>query len=257
MNFPSTSASGAGGADFFALAARQRFVRALAASIVLHALVLWSGLHAPHAPKLAQPLIATLQAVVPPPARTPELPPPAPEPQAKRPKQVPAPNVVRTPAPERPAERAPAPPQIAAEPKPAEAESDHSRAFVVPAPNVVPDPAPVLPPPVAAPPPSAGIDADGLRQYKVALASSARGFRVYPRIAQERGWSGLVELRIAVFADGRPHAVHVAKSSGHAVLDNQAREMLIQALKHTVVPDSLRGRDVTVTVPVNFDLREE
>jgi protein TonB len=257
--FPSTSAGGPAGADFFAVAARQRFVAALFASIVLHALVLWSGLRAPHAPKLAQPLVATLQSVVPPPpaAAKPEPPPPAPEPPSKRPKPPAAPNVVATPVPAKPVERPPVPAQIAAEPKPADTDSDRSKAVVVAAPSVAHEPAPLALPPVAAPPPIAGIDPDGLRQYRVALASSARVFRAYPRIAQERGWTGTVELKIAVFADGRPHSVQVARSSGHSVLDNQARDMMNQALKQTAIPESLRGKDVAVTVPVNFDLREE
>jgi protein TonB len=49
----------------------------------------------------------------------------------------------------------------------------------------------------------------------------------YPAIAMRKGWEGVVLLRVRVGADGRPLAVEVARSSGHAVLDAAARRQVL------------------------------
>lgn len=45
---------------------------------------------------------------------------------------------------------------------------------------------------------------------------------VYPTVARRRGYSGVVELRIEVLADGTAGRVELLKSSGHEVLDEAA-----------------------------------
>lgn len=106
-------------------------------------------------------------------------------------------------------------------------------------------------------PPSNGLDPNALRRYRVALASTARRFKIYPGLARERGWVGTADIQVSVFADGRMPQVQIVKSSGHAVLDNQARDMLVQAAQHTPLPDSLRGREFSEVLPVRFDLTTE
>jgi len=44
----------------------------------------------------------------------------------------------------------------------------------------------------------------------------------YPQVAQQRGWEGVVMLRITIAADGRVTRVKVAESSGYSVLDAEA-----------------------------------
>lgn len=107
--------------------------------------------------------------------------------------------------------------------------------------------------PLAAAPP----DAEGLRQYRLALALEARRFRRYPARALEANLGGTVEVRVAVAAAGAPEDIALAHSSGHELLDDAALDMLRKAAPRTVVPDRLRGRTFVVSLPVVFDLADE
>jgi protein TonB len=121
-------------------------------------------------------------------------------------------------------------------------------------PEAAPQPPEARPVVASALPASPGVDAEGLRTYRVALAGEARRYKRYPAQAIEAGWSGTTELRISVMP-GRPTpAVLVTKSSGYPVLDEAALEMLRRALPATAIPASLRERAFSVELPIVFDL---
>ena len=52
-------------------------------------------------------------------------------------------------------------------------------------------------------------------------------------------------------------AVSVSSSSGRALLDDQALEMIRQAAGVTGIPEQLRGRDFRVLMPITFTLDDE
>lgn len=101
-----------------------------------------------------------------------------------------------------------------------------------------------------------GVSADGLRQYRIELASAARRFRAYPALARARGWEGVAQVVVSVSAEGGLPAVKLARTSGHGVLDEQAVEMLSHAAAATPVPASLLGRSFAVPMPIRFSLEE-
>lgn len=101
-----------------------------------------------------------------------------------------------------------------------------------------------------------GIDADGVRQYRVALAVEARRFRRYPAQALADELSGTVEVRVAVAAGGRAQEVALAHSSGHEALDDAALEMMRKAAPRTAVPELLRQRAFSISLPVVFDVAD-
>lgn len=103
--------------------------------------------------------------------------------------------------------------------------------------------------------PSEGIDAEGLRSYRVALAHEMRPYKHHhPQSTIDAGWRGTVEVRVTVRAGGIAQEVRLAKSSGHADLDDAALDMLRHVLPATPVPASLRERDFAVILPVVFEL---
>ncbi|MCX8085770.1 MAG: energy transducer TonB [Rhodocyclaceae bacterium] len=106
-------------------------------------------------------------------------------------------------------------------------------------------------------PPAAGQgpDAAGLRQYRLALASEARRFRRYPEIARREGTGGTAEVMVVVAAAG-VRRVELVRSSGHALLDAAAQEMMSRAAERAELPASLRGQDFAVRVPVVFSLED-
>jgi periplasmic protein TonB len=103
-------------------------------------------------------------------------------------------------------------------------------------------------------PPTPGLDADGLRSYRVALAREARSFKRYPSRAIEGGWSGTVELRVSVPPDRGMPGVRLTKSSGYPVLDEAALDMLRQALPTTPIPAPLQEQGFSVDLPIVFEL---
>jgi periplasmic protein TonB len=111
-------------------------------------------------------------------------------------------------------------------------------------------------PALSALPPGDGVDADGLRSYRLALAREARHHKRYPPQAIDAGWGGTAEVRVMVPVPGAAQVAELTKSSGHAVLDQAALEMLRQALPATPIPPGLQGRKFAVYLPVVFELPE-
>ncbi len=101
-----------------------------------------------------------------------------------------------------------------------------------------------------------GPDAAGLRQFRLALAGEARRYKRYPETARRSGLAGTAEVRVAVEAVGSERLTELARSSGHAVLDVVALEMLRQAAARTSLPESLRGQRFAVLMPVVFEVED-
>lgn len=102
-----------------------------------------------------------------------------------------------------------------------------------------------------------GVNADALREYRMSLASAARRFRRYPTLARERAWEGAPEVLIRFNGGSSLPEVALGASSGRAVLDDQAVEMIRQAARVTELPAKLRDRDFLVRMPVRFSLEDE
>ena len=100
------------------------------------------------------------------------------------------------------------------------------------------------------------ISADDVRQYRTALAINARRYKRYPALAREQGWEGNVEIAID-FRKAVPNPeVSLVRSSGKAVLDDQALEMIRQAARVTEMPSRLAENEFRVVLPVEFSLEE-
>lgn len=235
---------------------RRALLRALAASLLFHVVLLFSGVKVFSVQRDSP--AGAISAIIrplrghdpsPPPsaptARSPSLPakPPAPEPRRAAATQV-------------------------AVARPTPFESSAAPATALPRDSVSP-PAPGLSSGLGAgsratappgPPPGAGgegLSADDLRQYRLSLAIAARGFKRYPALASQRGWEGTAEVALNVSASGPAPEVVLVRSSGRGVLDQQALEMLTQAARVTNLPEGLKARDFRVLLPVQFSLENE
>ncbi len=103
---------------------------------------------------------------------------------------------------------------------------------------------------------SAGLDANALRGYRLALAIEARRFKSVPDQAQAEGWAGTADVRLAIAAGGREISVELAKSSGHAALDTAALSMIDAAAQRALVPPLLQQRAFVLNLPVVFKAAE-
>ncbi len=86
------------------------------------------------------------------------------------------------------------------------------------------------------------------------LAREARRFKRYPAYARERGWEGDVIILLAGASVLGTPSVSLEKSSGHAVLDEQALDIMRSAVSLATLPESLRGKKFRITVPIQFRL---
>lgn len=97
-------------------------------------------------------------------------------------------------------------------------------------------------------------NAEGLGEYRLGLAREARRFKRYPTVARENAWTGVVVLMIQGAASSAVPMVSIDQSSGHAVLDAQALEMLEKATRLAPLPDSLMGKRFAISLPIHYRL---
>lgn len=77
----------------------------------------------------------------------------------------------------------------------------------------------------------------------------------YPEEARRQGWSGPTLVGVVVAADGKIKQVSVRKTSGFPLLDEQALRM-VDRVRIWWIPQRLRKRQVNVSVPVGFYIRD-
>lgn len=231
---------------------------ALVLSMLLHVSALkllpgfWQEAHKP-VQELAVELLPLPRKPLPPPAPS-RLEPEKPKPQSKKWMQpITQPAVQQTtelaPQPVRTVESSPLPQVIAAEPKPA----DPPPAVTAPSPPIEPTPKPIVespPKPVAV---SQDLDA-ARNSYGSQLFRELAKYKQYPRLAQMKGWQGIVKLELQMDASGNVASSNILESSGYEALDKQALEMLRKATPLPLPPEALRGKEFKIVIPIAFKM---
>lgn len=168
----------------------------------------------------------------------------APEPEKAKPQPKPA-------APEKPLPRPQVQPRpIAGKIRPKPASPMETPLSGAPAKEPVPDETAVT---------SAKESTAAAKEGQVAIQVSVPRYDVnpppkYPRAARRRNYQGTVLLEVRVTVDGRAAEVKVARSSGHALLDESA----LAAVRGWLFTPARRGAlpiETWVAVPVRFELR--
>jgi len=93
--------------------------------------------------------------------------------------------------------------------------------------------------------------ADEMRSYRIALASTARKFKVYPPMARERGIGGRSEVMVVLTPFGAPE-VSLRVSSGEPSLDQAALDMMQRSVRAVELPFALRNQRMEFMLPVEF-----
>jgi len=75
----------------------------------------------------------------------------------------------------------------------------------------------------------------------------------YPEEAQRWRWTGTAMIDVIVGANGSVKGVSLGKTSGFRILDTQALTV-VRRVSKLFVPVQLRGRDIAVTIPIEFYL---
>lgn len=103
-------------------------------------------------------------------------------------------------------------------------------------------------------PSASNVSEDGIRLYKLSLAREARAYKHFPVMAGQRAWEGEVSIVIATAAGVWLPQVSLSQGSGVELVDSVALEMVSRAVRTAALPDSLRGREFALTLPVRFSL---
>ena len=82
-------------------------------------------------------------------------------------------------------------------------------------------------------------------------------YKRYPRVAVERGWEGITEVKLSIGPDGKIREAVVAVSSGHEILDQQAIEMVRKAAPLTEITSGLRNREFSINLPIVFNIERK
>ena len=94
-----------------------------------------------------------------------------------------------------------------------------------------------------------------LTTYGQSLSKEIKRQQKYPPHAQRRGWEGTAEVLLRISVEGKVTSVTLGKSSGRAILDDEALEMVRRASPLPQAPPDLRGSSRVVTVPIAFKLQ--
>ncbi|MBL8382700.1 MAG: energy transducer TonB, partial [Burkholderiales bacterium] len=82
-----------------------------------------------------------------------------------------------------------------------------------------------------------------------------RKLKRYPNEAMQNGWEGTSTVLLRIGVDGKVAGVETAASSGHDMLDEQARISISRAKPFVPIPEGLRGRAFEARVRVVFSLK--
>jgi protein TonB len=95
-----------------------------------------------------------------------------------------------------------------------------------------------------------------LGNYAQQISRLLAGHQEYPRLAAMRGWEGEVRLRLKIARKGNLLSIQVDHSSGYAILDQHALQLVDLAGNLPAMPDEMEGHEIQVIVPVNYKLRK-
>ncbi len=93
-----------------------------------------------------------------------------------------------------------------------------------------------------------------LNDFSNILARHIAKFKMYPKIAQMRGWQGELVLEVKLNGDGELISSKIVKGSGFDVLDNEGLEMVKRASPFPMPPEILKGKSFSILVPIRFKL---
>lgn len=212
-------------------------------------------------PQPAAPTPPALEPAPPQPVATPSPPPPKPEARlptppepkkaaAKTEERPPEPRLVAPPAPAAPA------PAVAAPVAPAETKPEAKAEARAEARVEREAPRPVAPPaPAPAPGEAAERELVGRYQQQLADIIETRKLKRYPNDAMQNGWEGAATVLLKIGTDTKIAGVEISVSSGHEILDEQARISISRAKPFVQVPEGLKGKMFEARVRVVFSLK--
>ena len=96
---------------------------------------------------------------------------------------------------------------------------------------------------------------EAMLRYQDMVKQRIEEMRRYPYWAMRRGVEGTVYMSFTVLANGLSRDIKIARSSGHAVLDNEAAATIKRANPFPPIPKEISNSSVGMEVSIVFKLR--
>lgn len=121
-----------------------------------------------------------------------------------------------------------------------------------------PPTAPPAPTAITAPPPATPVvvQGSGLPNFAGTLMSHLGRHKRYPAEAREQRHEGVATVRFSMDRNGQVLSARLEKSSGFALLDQEAMAILQRATPLPRIPDALTGDVLELVIPIQFSLRQ-
>jgi protein TonB len=91
--------------------------------------------------------------------------------------------------------------------------------------------------------------------WKSELVAHLQRYKRYPSEAQARGEEGVAQLAFSVDRGGGVHNARIVRSSGSSLLDRATLELVERAQPLPAPPPEVRGAQIAIVVPINYNLR--
>ncbi len=93
-----------------------------------------------------------------------------------------------------------------------------------------------------------------LELYRYRLLQSGTRLRAYPPQALEQELEGTASVELIIAADGKLRSATLLASSGHALLDQGALDLLARAVPLTEIPSTLQNKAFAIRIAIAFRL---
>ena len=90
--------------------------------------------------------------------------------------------------------------------------------------------------------------------WESSLVKHLQRYKRYPSEALSRSEEGIVLLSFSIDRGGHVLAHHIARSSGHPVLDNEVMDMIMRAQPLPAFPANMPQAQLDLTVPIRFSM---
>jgi protein TonB len=96
---------------------------------------------------------------------------------------------------------------------------------------------------------------DAMRAYQSQVRRKLERNKKYPAAAQARKITGVATLGFTIHRGGAVSGVRLAKSSGHAILDDEVLALLQRAASLPPIPPEISANTLSLSVPIRFSVR--
>jgi TonB family protein len=101
-----------------------------------------------------------------------------------------------------------------------------------------------------------GVDGDALRQFRFAVVRRI-GKPDFSDLEKDLGEGRTAVVTVAIGQDGGVQSVTVTRSSGNARVDAVAQDLISAGVRTTALPGALRGRQFATDFPTQFQVRSK